>query len=89
MPRVSAFHGIVILMYFNEGNHPGRPYFHARYGSTEATYDVESLDPIVGTVPRRANRLIRRWARLHQDELRHNWDLLRSTGRVIPIAPLP
>lgn len=76
-------------MYFNEGIHPGRPHFHAIYADVEASFDIESLELIVGGLPRRANKLVLRWAELHQGELRRNWELLRSTGRVIPIAPLP
>lgn len=89
MPRVSAFYGIVITMYLDEGIHPGRPHFHAIYADAEASFDIERLELIVGGLPRRANKLVLRWAKLHQSELRRNWELLRSTGRVIPIAPLP
>jgi hypothetical protein len=89
MPRVSAFYGIVITMYFNEGIDPGRPHFHAQYAGAEASFDIESYELIVGWLPHRANKLVLRWARLHQDELRRNWELLRSSGQVIPIAPLP
>ncbi len=89
MPRVSAFYGIVITMYFNEGLHPGRPHFHAACAGAQASFDIESLELIVGRLPPRANKLVLEWAKLHQDELRRNWELLRSTGRVIPIAPLP
>jgi hypothetical protein len=50
MPRVSAFHGIVIEMYFNESPHSGRPHFHAKYAGASASYDIETLEPIVRTV---------------------------------------
>jgi hypothetical protein len=89
VPRVSAFYGIVISMYFDEANHPGRPHFHAQCAGVSASYDIETLEPIAGRLPRRAAKLVRRWARLHQDDLRRNWGLLRSDGQVIPIAPLP
>ena len=89
MPRVSSFYGIVITMYFDERTHPGRPHFHAQHGGAQASFDIESLDLIVGRLPRRAHKLVLKWATLHQDELRRNWKMLRSTGRVIPIAPLP
>ena len=89
MPCVSRFHGIVILMYFREAHHSGRPHFHARYAEFEATVDIETLEPIAGCLPRRAVRLVLTWARLHQEELRLNWEMLRSTGRMLPIAPLP
>ena len=88
MPRVSAFYGIVITMYFNEGLHLWRPHFHAESAGDWASFDIESLELIAGHLPRRATKLVLRWARLHQEEFGRNWDLLRSTGKVLPIAPL-
>jgi hypothetical protein len=89
VPRVSAFYGIVIRMHFNEDPHPGRPHFHAEYAGARATFDLETLELIVGHLPRRSHRLVLKWARLHQGELRHNWRLLRSRRPLLPIAPLP
>lgn len=51
MPQVSAFYGIVITMYFDEAHHSGRPHFHAEYGGIVASYDIDSLEPIVGRLP--------------------------------------
>jgi Domain of unknown function (DUF4160) len=89
MPRVSAFYGIVIGMFWDEERHRGRPHFHARCGDHEASYDIETLEPIVGRLPRRADKLVVRWGRLHRDELRHNWQLLRTRQAPFPIDPLP
>jgi hypothetical protein len=89
MPRLSTFYGIVITMHFNEAPHPVRPHFHAEYSGLEASFDIETLELIVGRLPRRVTRLVLKWARLHQDELRLNWEIIRSSGRLIPIAPLP
>jgi hypothetical protein len=88
VPRVSAFFGIVILMYIGEGHHAGRPHFHAVYAGASSSYDIETLEPIAGRLPRRINRLVTKWARLHQVELLHNWRRLRSRRPVIPIDPL-
>jgi len=41
MPRVSAFFGIVIYMYYND-HMP--PHFHAEYAEHEAIYEIETLD---------------------------------------------
>jgi len=35
MPRISAFYGITIYIYWNEGGH-ARPDFHARYAGQAA-----------------------------------------------------
>jgi hypothetical protein len=89
MPRVSAFYGIVIRMYPGEGHHAGRPHFHAEYADAEASFDIETLETIAGRLPRRANRLVLRWARLHHEELRRNWQRARAEDPLVPIDPLP
>ncbi len=87
MPRVSAFYGIVISMYWNEGHH-WRPHYHARFGGHEASiaFDGEVLG---GNLPRRALNLVAEWAALHDDELKANWDRARTRAPLKPIDPLP
>jgi hypothetical protein len=88
VPRVSSFYGIVITMYFSEVEHRGRPHFHARYAGVSASYDIETLEPLVGRLPRRSHRLVVRWARLHRDELLRDWERCRDGLSPIPIDPL-
>jgi len=87
MPRVSAFYGIVIWMYWNEGHHQ-RPHFHARIGDHAASvaFDGEVLG---GNLPRRALKLVSEWAALHGDELEANWNRARTRTLLEPIDPLP
>ena len=86
MPRISAFYGIVIRMYWPD--HPPA-HFHARYGEHEALIAIESLEVIHGELPRRARRLVDEWARLHHDELQENWSRARRHAPLLPIDPLP
>lgn len=88
MPRISAFYGIVIWMYHDEGPHPGRPHFHAEYGDEEASFDIETLDLIAGRLPIRAKRLVTEWAELHRDELQENWRRAREHRQLQKIEPL-
>jgi hypothetical protein len=88
MPRISAFYGIVIWMYYDEIHHRGRPHFHATYGEDEATIDIESLAIIAGELPPRGRRLVIEWARAHDDELRENWARARRAEPLTPIEPL-
>lgn len=88
MPRISAFYGIGIWMYYDETHHLGRPHFHARYGEYEASVDIESFSLIAGELPPRAHRLVVEWARAHQGELRENWDRARGHQPLQPIEPL-
>lgn len=88
MPRISAFYGIVIWMYYDEIHHRGRPHFHATYGDDEASIDIESLSLLAGEIPPRATRLVIEWARSHQAELRENWEHARRHRPLQPIDPL-
>ena len=85
MPRISSFYGITILMFFGDHN---PPHFHARYGEHHARVAL-SGDILGGTMPRRAQRLIREWAAIHAAELAACWE--RAVRHEPPgtIDPLP
>ena len=87
MPRISSFYGITIFMYWNEGVH-ARPHFHARYAGRAASVDLDG-NLIAGSLPARALSLVAEWARLHRDELEHNWERARRDQPLQPIEPLP
>ncbi len=89
VPRISAFYGIVVWMYYDEIHHLGRAHFHASYGGNEASIDVDSLDVLAGGLPPRALRLVVEWAREHQAELSDNWELARRNEPLRAVAPLP
>ncbi len=77
VPRISAFYGIVIAMYFDY--HPPA-HFHARYGEHEAQVSVSDGEVLNGTLPRRAHALVREWVGLHRAEWRRtgSWPVERS-----------
>ncbi len=87
MPRISAFYGITIYIYWNEGGH-ARPHFHARYAGEAASIDLEGR-VIAGSLPRRALALASEWAQLHRDELLAAWERARRDEPLHPIDPLP
>jgi hypothetical protein len=76
-------------MYHNESPHAGRPHFHATYGDYEASFEIESLELIVGNLPPRARRLVVKWAEMHRGELRDNWNRARKHMPLQRIDPLP
>lgn len=86
MPRISEFYGIVIWMY--RPDHPP-PHFHANYGEHWAAIEIGSERVIAGSLPRRALRLVREWARLHEAELRSDWQRAQALEPLVPIDPLP
>jgi hypothetical protein len=86
MPRISAFYGIVIAMYF--GDHPP-PHFHARYGEHEAQIAIATGQVLQGSLPRRALRLVHEWSELHRDELLADWERAERAEPLVSIEPLP
>src|SRR4051812_20297226 len=58
VPRISAFYGILITMYFLD--HPP-PHFHAAYAGHVAQVEIESLAVLDGWLPPRALRLVAEW----------------------------
>ncbi len=63
MPRISAFYGIVITMYWRD--HPPA-HFHASYAGHVAEVAIDTLEVIDGWLPPRALRLVIEWAETHQ-----------------------
>jgi hypothetical protein len=85
-PRISAFYGIVITMYYRD-HEP--PHFHAAYGEHQAQIVIATLEPLVGEFPARALKLVRECAQLHRAELQMNWEKARARQPLDTIAPLP
>ena len=86
VPRISAFYGIVITMYYRDHD---PPHFHAVYGEFQAQIVIATLEPLNGELPARALRLVREWAGLHRSELDANWARARSREPLGTIPPLP
>ncbi len=86
MPRLSTFYGIVTWMY--RPDHPP-PHFHAQYRGDVARIELGTLRVLNGSLPPRALRLVRQWARLHPDELQRDWELAQQLEPLVAIDPLP
>jgi hypothetical protein len=86
VPRISAFYGIVITMYFYD-HEP--PHFHAQYAEHHAVISIETGAVLVGELPSRALKLVSEWATLHHAELEANWSRAQDGGNPEPIDPLP
>jgi hypothetical protein len=89
MPRISAFYGIVVAMFFDERIHSGRPHFHATYAGQDVSIDINSLEVLAGAIPPSGLRLLHEWADLHRAELLDNWERARRQEALRRIAPLP
>jgi hypothetical protein len=89
MPNVSSFYGITITMFFDESIHSGRPHFHAEYAGAAASFEIGSLDCLVGVLPPRVERMVKKWASIHSAELAANWNRARDHQQLKPIDPFP
>lgn len=72
-------------MYYNDH---APPHFHAKYAEHEATFGIDTLHALEGSLPRRAAALVLEWAALHREDLAANWDLAREGKRPNRIPPL-
>jgi Domain of unknown function (DUF4160) len=87
MPRVSAFYGVVIYMYWNERDHPVA-HFHAYHAGRRASVSVDG-DVLAGSLEPRALQFVRERASLRHDEILANWERARKNEQLIGIPPLP
>ncbi len=70
MPVISYFFGIYIRMYHDDHN---PPHFHVEYQGHQALMAIEGGELIAGTLPNKAVKLVREWAKEHQQELLTDW----------------
>ena len=67
MPRVSAFYGVVIYMYWNERDHPVT-HFHAYHAVERASVSADG-DVLAGSLDPRALPFVREWVVLRRREI--------------------
>jgi Domain of unknown function (DUF4160) len=87
MPRISAFYGVVIYMFWNERDHPVA-HFHAYHAGRRASVALDGT-VLAGSLEPRALQFVREWARLRSWEIQANWDRARKNEVLLSIAPLP
>jgi hypothetical protein len=81
------FYGIIIRMYFAPDEH-NPPHFHVYYNEFKATIELDTLEIMQGSLPRKQLRLVQAWAELHLDELKANWQIAMNGENPYKIAPL-
>ena len=63
------------------------PHFHVKYQDYEAIVTIKD-GIIIGSLPRRALRLVYEWLDQHQLELLENWERLGRNDAPLKIEPL-
>jgi hypothetical protein len=87
MPIISSFYGIVIRMFFNDSEQHHTPHFHAKYGSYEASFDLDG-NRIAGDFPPRQSKYVIAWADIHRDELSALWEVMQTDQEYFKIRGL-
>lgn len=87
MPTISMFYGIIIRMYCAPKEHTPS-HFHAYYQDYKALININTLELMEGSLPKKQLRLVLAWAELHQDELIANWDIAMNSELPFKIEPL-
>src|SRR3989338_2104496 len=84
MPIISQFFGIAIYMFWRE-HEPA--HFHAKYGDYEITVEIET-GVVNGKMTPRALALVQEWRKVHLEELKKEWELVKSKKPLFPIKLL-
>lgn len=58
------------------------------FGEFRASVDIRSCEIVEGDLPRMQARLVLAWAKLHQDELMADWELVMNGEEPFKIQPL-
>jgi len=75
-------------MYVEAGGPHHTPHFHAYYQEQVGIYGIERIERLAGSLPRRQERFVLAWAKLHQEDLRSNWQSLQQGSPPVKIEPL-
>jgi hypothetical protein len=84
MPVISRFFGIIIYMYWRDH---APPHFHAKYAGEEVEIEIES-GKVLGSMNRRALKMIQEWSGANKAELLDDWKLAEEQKELKEIKPL-
>ena len=84
MPVISRYFGIIIYMYWRDH---APPHFHAKYAGEEVEIEIES-GKVLGSMNRRALKMIQEWSEANKAELLSDWKLAEEQKELKEIKPL-
>lgn len=87
MPIISQFYGIIVKMYFNEGERHHKEHIHIIYNNYNAVYDIKGKI-LEGSIPNKQRKMVEAWIAIHEKELEILWKTVKSNGKYFKIAPL-
>ena len=87
MPIISQFYGIIIKMYFKEGERHHKEHIHIFYNEYSAIYNINGKI-IEGNLPVKQKKMVEAWIAIHEEELRSLWKKMSEKGEYFKIKPL-
>ena len=88
MPTISMFYGILVSMFFEEGERHHLPHIHVRYQGFKASIAIDDGRILAGQFPPKQLKLVQAWVEIHRDDLFADWELAVSGEALFRIAPL-
>lgn len=68
MPIISQFYGIIVKMYFKEGERHHKEHIHIIYNNYNAVYDIKGKI-LEGSIPNKQRKMVEAWIAIHEKEL--------------------
>lgn len=72
MPEISRFYGMVIKMYYENGERHHKPHIYVYYGEYEAVIALDG-EILTGDVPGKQYKILMQWIVLHKSEIEELW----------------
>ncbi|MBQ1521257.1 MAG: DUF4160 domain-containing protein [Erysipelotrichaceae bacterium] len=73
MPTISHFYGIVIVMYYRDGDH-NPPHIHAITQNYAAPFRIKDGEIMEGKFPPKAKAMVKEFILKYQKELEEMWE---------------
>ena len=86
-PTISMFCGIIIRMFWEQGEPHHLPHIHAVYQDETAVFSIPEGEILAGTMPRRQTKMIQGWIAQYEDELMADWALAINNEQLFRIPP--
>jgi len=84
VPRISAFYGIVIYMYYFDDERHKLPHIHAAHQQQEAVFSIPDGTVLAGSISPTKAKLVTAWIEIHKGELMSNWN--RAVDGLVPYS---
>ena len=73
MPTIIIIDGIIIQIHPKQKEH-NPPHVHARYGDSEASFNIKTGERIDGSFPPKQEKIVFKYIKDHSEELLEVWE---------------